>query len=298
MTRAKKVVSINAEGTSPRLATIEWYKQHNNGKLPVNDSLLSVPRRGASMPYILLDHWGTMSFAQGLSGAIDLAENGFPVGDSLARAMASVQKLHKYPTSMKVYLPEGHAPKAGEIFRNPDLARTLRRLVEAETRNKARGRHEALKAARDRFYKGDIAREMAKFSEDNGGLFRYEDFANYTAKLEEPVSIDYRGYQVYKNASASQGPAELFALRILEGYDLKALGLNTADYIHTSVEAIKLAFADRDKYLGDMDFIKIPYAGLLSENAAERRQDKAMRHSRFDRNRRKFTSDNTPLIGR
>jgi gamma-glutamyltranspeptidase/glutathione hydrolase len=128
-----------------------------------------------------------------------------------------------------------------------------------------------LKAARDRFYKGDIAREMAKFSEENGGLFRYEDFANYTAKIEEPVSIDYHGYQIYKNASATQGPAELFALRILEGYDLKALGHNSADYIHTSVEATKLAFADRHKYLGDLDFIKIPYEGLLSKEYAKQR---------------------------
>src|SRR5207245_10770708 len=113
---------------------------------------------------------------------------------------------------------------------------------------------------------------MAKFAEDNGRLCRYEDFANYTAKVEEPVSVDYRGLQIYKNASASQGPAELFALRILEGYDLKAMGHNSADYIHTSVEAIKLAFADREKDLADIDFIKIPYAGLLSKRyAAERR---------------------------
>src|SRR5207237_1462997 len=134
---------------------------------------------------------------------------------------------------------------------------------------KSKGRHEALKAVRDRFYRGDIAREMAAFSEANGGLFRYEDFANYTAKVKEHVSVDYRGYQIYKNASASQGPAELFALRILEGYNLKAMGHNSADYIHTSVEAIKLAFADREKYLGDMDFIRIPYAGLLSKQYAE-----------------------------
>ena len=113
---------------------------------------------------------------------------------------------------------------------------------------------------------------MAKFSEENGGLFRYEDFASYSAKLEEPVSTDYRGYTVYKNPSASQGPAELFALNILEGYDLKKMGLNSADYIHTTVEAVKLAMADRDKYLGDMDFIQIPYRGLLSkEYAAARR---------------------------
>src|SRR5438105_5819062 len=258
--KTKKVYSINAEGTAPRLATIEWYQEHNGGKLPVNDSLLSGTVPGCiDAWYLLLDRWGTMTFAQVLSEAIDLAENGFPVGDSLARAMATTQKIRKYPTSAKVYLPNGHAPKPGEIFRNPDLARTLKRLVEAETQNKNRGRHEALKAARDRFYKGDIAREMARFSEDNGGLFRYEDFANYTAKIEEPVSIDYRGYQIYKNASATQGPAELFALRILEGYDLKAMGHNSAGYIHTSVEATKLAMADREKYLGDMDFSTIPF---------------------------------------
>ena len=298
--KTKKVYSINAEGTAPKLATIEWYKEHNNGKLPVNDSLLSATVPGAiDAWYILLDRWGTMSFAQVLAEAIDLAENGFPVGDSLARALQTAQKLHKYPTSMKVYLPGGHAPQAGEIFRNPDLARTLKRLVEAEAQNKRKGRHAALKAARDRFYKGDIAREMTAFSEANGGLFRYEDFASYTAKVEEPVSIDFHGYQIYKNASASQGPAELFALRILDGYDLKAMGHNSADYIHTTVEATKLAMADREKYLGDMDFIKIPYTGLLSkEYAAERRAliDKNTASLAFrPGTAEKFMSDATPL---
>lgn len=298
--KTKRVYSIDAEGTAPRLATIEWYKEHNGGKLPVNDSLLSGTVPGdVDAWYILLDRWGTMSLAQVLAEAIDLAENGFPVGDSLARALAASPKLRKYPTSARVYLPNNRAPQAGEIFRNPDLARTLKRLVEAEQQNKGKGRHEALKAARDRFYKGDIAREMARFSEQNGGLFRYEDFANYTAKVEEPVSIDYRGYQIYKNPSASQGPAELFALKILEGYDLKSMGLNSADYIHTSVEAIKLAFADREKYLGDMDFIKIPYAGLLSkEYAAERRQliDQSTASLAFrPGTAEKFTTHATPL---
>lgn len=202
-----------------------------------------------------------------------MADNGFPIGNGLARSIANSQKLRKYPSSVKVYYPNGKAPEPGEIFKNPDLARTLKKLVEAEQQNASKGRHEALKAARDRFYKGDIAQAMAKFSEENGGLFRYEDFANYTAKVENPVSIDYRGYQVYKNASASQGPAELVMLNMLEGYDLKAMGHNSADYIHTSAEALKLAFADRDKYLGDMDFIKIPFVGLLSKDyASERRK--------------------------
>ena len=301
--KTKKVYSVNAEAPAPRLATIEWYKEHNGGKLPISDSLLAgtVPAVVDAW-YILLDRWGTMSFGEVLKEAIDLAENGFPVGDSLARAFTvplAEKKLRKYPSSVKLYYAHNRPPQAGEIFRNPDLARTLKRLVEAETQNKAKGRHEALKAARDRFYKGDIAREMAKFSEENGGLFRYEDFANYTAKVEEPISIDYHGYQIYKNASASQGPAELFALRILEGYDLKALGHNSADYIHTSVEATKLAFADRDKYLGDLDFIKIPYEGLLSKDyAAQRRAmiDKSTASLDFrPGTAEKFASDKTPL---
>src|SRR5262249_12801036 len=256
--RAKKVLSINAEETSPKLATIEWYRKNNGAKLPESDGLLAGTVPGVvDAWYTLLDRWGTMSLAEALKDAIDLAENGFPIGDGLARTIERSQKLRKYPSSVKVYYQNGQAPKPGEIFRNPELARTLKKLVETERQNAGKGRHEALKAARDRFYKGDIAREMAKFAEENGGLFRYEDFAGYTAKVEEPVFVDYRGYQIYKNPSASQGPAELFTLNILEGYDLKAMKHNSAEYIHTSVEALKLAFADREKYLGDMDFISI-----------------------------------------
>jgi gamma-glutamyltranspeptidase/glutathione hydrolase len=272
--RAKKVVSINAEGSAPRLATIDWYNKNLGGRLPQSDGLLSGTVPGVvDAWYILLDRWGTMSFGQVLEQAIDMADSGFPIGNSLARGIAMSRKIRKYPTTMRVYQPDGRPPEPGEIFRNPDLARTLKKLVEAERQNTGRGRHEALKAARDRFYKGDIAHDLAKFSEENGGLFRYDDFASYTAKVEEPVSTDYRGYQVYKNASASQGPAELFTLNMLEGYDLKSMGHNSAEYIHTTAEALKLAFGDREKYLGDMDFIRIPYEGLLSKGyAAERRK--------------------------
>jgi gamma-glutamyltranspeptidase/glutathione hydrolase len=214
-----------------------------------------------------------MTFEQVLQPAIELAESGFPPSERLAEQIASSRKITKYPSTVKLYFPGGQAPKAGEIFKNPDLERTLNKMVESERQNRSKGRREALKAARDRFYKGDIARDLARFSEANGGLFRYEDFAEYTAKVEEPVSINYRGYQVYKNASASQGPTELFALNILEGYDLKALGHNSAEYLHVNVEAMKLAMADREKFLGDMDFIKIPYEGLLSKEYARARRE-------------------------
>jgi len=271
--REKKVLSINAEPRAPKLATIEWYEKNNGGKIPASDGLLSGGLPGVvDAWYLLLDRWGTMGFEQALQPAIDLAENGFPISEDRARMIANAEKIRKYPSTVKIYLPNGEAPKPGEIFKNPDLARTLKKLVEAERANKAKGRHEALKAARDRFYKGDIAHEMASFSEANGGLFRYEDFAGYFAKVETPVSIDYRGYQVYKNPSASQGPTELIALNLLEGYDLKTLGHNSADFIHTNVEVMKLAMADREKFLGDMDFIKIPYDGLLSKDYARERR--------------------------
>lgn len=271
--RAHKAVSLNAEGTAPKLATIEWYRANQGGKIPVSDTLLSGTVPGVvDAWYTLLDRWGTMSFEQALAPAIEMAARGFPLNDRLASAINGSKKLRKYPSSARAYLPDGKAPKAGEIAAYPDLARTMKRLVEAERAAASRGRRAALKAARDRFYKGDIAREMARFSEENGGLFRYEDFAGYTVKVEEPVSVDYRGYTVLKNPSAGQGPAELFTLNILETYDLRKLGHNTADYIHAGVEAVKLAFADRDKYLGDMDFIQIPYAGLLSEEYARDRR--------------------------
>lgn len=271
--REKKVFSVNAEPRAPKLATIEWYERNNGGTIPVNDGLLSGGLPGVvDAWYILLDRWGTMSFAQVLQPAIELAENGFPMSEARARMIASTQKIRKYPSTVKIYLPNGEPPKAGEIFKNPDLANTLKKLVEAERANEAKGRHEALKAARDRFYQGDIAREMAAFSEANGGLFRYEDFVEYTAKVETPVSVDYHGYRVFKNPSASQGPTELIALNLLEAYDLKALGHNSVDFIHTNVEIMKLAMADREKYLGDLDFIKIPYNGLLSKDYARERR--------------------------
>jgi len=270
--REKKVHSINAEGTAPRLATIDWYNKNNGGRIPDSDGLLS-----ASLPgvvdawYTMLDRWGTMTFTQVLERAIDVAENGYPIGDGLAHAIAGSKKIRKYPTTMKVYFPNGRAPQPGELFRNPDSARMLRKLVDAEKAAAGKGRREALRAARDRFYKGDIARTMADFSEKNGGLYRYDDFASYTAKVEAPVATNYRGYEVYKNASSSQGPAELFMLNILEGYDLKKMGHNSPEYIHTSAEALKLAFADRE-LLGDTDFVRIPFEGLLSKAyAAERR---------------------------
>ena len=271
--KAKKVSSINAGGPAPKLATIDWYRQNNNNQLPDSDGLLAATVPGVIDAWsILLDRWGTMSFEQVLQPAIEIAEQGLVLDAGLARSMGS-RALAKYPTSVKLYQPAGRPYEAGDLFKNPDAGRLLRKLIEAEHGVAGADRRARLKAARDRFYKGDIARTMADFSKEQGALFRYEDFAGYTAKVETAISTNYRGYEVFKNPSANQGPAELIALNMLEGFDLGKMGLNSADYIHTSAEAVKLAMGDREKYLGDMDFITIPYEGLLSKDyAAERRK--------------------------
>ncbi len=263
--------SLNAEGTAPALATIDWYKKNQQGKIPVSDGLLSGTVPGAvDTWYTLLDRWGTMTFAEVLAPAIDMAANGFVLNERVASSLKS-KKLRKYPTSVKAFSLDREW-KTGDIYRVPQFAATLSLLVEAEKATAGQGRRAALKAARDRFYKGDIARKMAAFSEKNGGLFRYDDFAGYSAIVEKPVFTDYRGYRILKNPSANQGPAELIALNLLETYDLQALKHNSADYIHTGVESIKLAFADRE-YMADESFISIPWQTLLSKPyAIERRR--------------------------
>jgi gamma-glutamyltranspeptidase/glutathione hydrolase len=270
----QKIWSINAAGTAPALASIEWFERNAGGKIPANDGLLC-----ASLPtvidacYTMLDRWGTMTFADALAPAIELAENGFPVSEYFVEYLVEwAGKLRKYPTTARIFLPGGGPPAPGANMRNPDLARTLRRIVDAEQRASGQGRRGALRAARDLFYRGEIAREMAAFIEANGGLYRYDDFANYSVALEEPVSVNYRGLDVYKNPSACQGPTELLLLNMLEGFDLKTLGHNTPEYIHVCVEAAKLAYADRERYLADANFVPIPFDRLLSkEYAAERR---------------------------
>src|SRR6266478_3359845 len=185
--KQKKTWSINAEGVAPKLATIEWYNKNQNGKLPVNETLLAATIPGVvDAWYILLSRWGTKSFAEVLAPALEVAEGGIALTAAQAAEISS-RGLAKYRSSQKVYQPGGKRWKEGEIFKSLAIARTLRRLIEAERQSASQGREAGLKAARDRFYKGDIAREMAHFAEENGGLMRYDDFAGYAAKVEETV---------------------------------------------------------------------------------------------------------------
>lgn len=267
----ERVVSINGTAPAARLASIDYFRDHCGGRIPTDNGLLvSTVPTVVDVWHLLLTHWGTMTFGELLRPAIEIAERGFALTASVATAINAADKLARYPSSARLY--RSRKWHAGETFINQDAGTLLRRLIEAESRSGGT-RAAGLRAARDAFYKGPLAREMASFSEAHGGLLRYEDFATYEARIEEPVSVSYRGHVVYKNASASQGPAELLALNILEAFDLVAMGHNSADHVHVMVEALKLAMADRERFLGDDDVLPIPFEGLLSKRyAAERRQ--------------------------
>ena len=225
---------------------------------------------------VTLREFGTKSFAEAVEPAIELAD-GFPIDelrvdlDRSQREVSGGAGRHRSASSC----PTGGRRRPGEIFRQPDLARTLRSMAEVEKKALAAGasRVKAIDAVRDYFYRGDIARRIDAFSKANGGLLRYEDMAAFRLEPEEAVSTTFHGYTVYKPGFWSQGPAMIEALNILEGFNLPGMRLNSADYIHTLVEALKLAYADRDTYYGDPKFVKIPAERLLSkEYGAERRK--------------------------
>lgn len=278
---AGKVTSVVGQGWAPRGATIDWYlAQHKDLNGEGLDPAVIPGALHAALT--VLEQWGTMSFEQVSARAIEHAEQGFPLRPRTARAIRDNLKFFEpWPENGAYWLkPDGSLYSAGETIKLPTLAHTLKRMVEAERAARRKGRKAAIAAARDRFYKGDIAREMVAFLEQHQAPFQLADFAEFFAKLEEPATANYRGYQVYKHAFGSQGPVLLQALNILERFDLKAMKHNSADYIHTVVEALKLAYADRDTYYGDPLFVQTPAEGLLSKAyAGERAQLIDPRHA-------------------
>lgn len=283
----QRVVAINGQGFAPQAATLEWFKEREieyiagDGFLPA-----TVPAVVESL-ILALDRFGTKSLGEVLAPAIAVADTGFPMYPSFREHIEQFADRFRseWPSSVKVFLPEGKIPEVGDIFVQKDLARTLKRLAaaEADALGKGASRGAALKAARDLFYNGEMTREIVRFQrefqskDENGfvshGLFSEEDFASYHARVEDAAKTNYRGIEVYKLGFWSQGPVLLQTLNILEGYDLKSLGHNSAAYIHLLSEAMKLAFADREWYYADPDFVGVPAQGLLSKDyAAERRK--------------------------
>ena len=223
-----------------------------------------------------LERFGTMSLAEVLAPAIDYAEHGYPIDASLATAIARAKsRLEKFPTTAKVFLPDGRAPQAGELWTNRDLASTLRKSAEAEQAalKQKKSRADAIQAGFDRFYKGDIAQEFDRFFKENHGALAAADLAAYKPQWTEPVHSTYRGYDVYSNPTTSRGGIELLMqLNLVEGYDLAKLGVNSAEALHLLIEAIKVAKADVYHYVADPKFTKVPTDALLSKNYADARR--------------------------
>lgn len=268
-----KVTSIVGQGWAAEGATIEWYAERGKTLegMGLDPAVVPGALHGA---LTVLERWGTMSFETVAERAIEYARDGFPLRPRTADTIeGSLDFVRSWPTNASFWLkPDGSTYDAGEIIALPDMARTLERMVEAEREAGAGGGREAgIAAARDRFYQGDIAREMVAFLQEHGTPFVLADFSEFHARVEEPASIDYRGYTVYKQSFNSQGPALLQALQILETFDLRSMGHNSTDYLHVLVEAMKLAFADRDTYYADPEFVEIPATGLLSEAYARER---------------------------
>ncbi len=267
-----KVTSIAGQGWAPRGATIDWYRARSKtlDGFGLDPAVVPGALHGA---LTVLERWGTMSFEAVSARAIEYAGNGFAASPRTARAIErEIGFIRQWPDNQRVWLKANGLPyQAGELLRQPALANTLRKLVDAEREAADQGREAGITAARDRFYKGDIAQEMVSFLQAHEAPFELDDFAEFYARVEEPTSTTYKGYTVYKQSFNSQGPALLQMLNILENFDLQIMGHNSADYIHTIVEAMKLAYADRDTYYADPDFVEIPAAGLLSKEYARQR---------------------------
>jgi gamma-glutamyltranspeptidase/glutathione hydrolase len=279
----REVVAINGNTRAPAAATIEWFQSRGIRLIPGDGFLPAGVCAAPDALITALDRYGTLSLAEVVAPAIELASGGFPAYEAMCAVLArTASRIQEWPTSAALLMPGGRMPQVGETWRNPDLARTFERLVEAERNARAQGRSDALRAARERFYKGDIVREIIAFQRDtvvrdaNGtestGLLSEEDFASFETRIESPLTLNYRGYDVYKCGPWSQGPVFLQQLALLEGFDLAALGVGTADYLHLVIEASKLAFADRERYYGDPEFTAVPLEGLLSKAYAEERR--------------------------
>jgi gamma-glutamyltranspeptidase/glutathione hydrolase len=263
--RDQRVIVINGQGSAPRAATPDLFagKPSPPGNGPLGATIPAV----VDATTLALARYGTKSLADVLAPAIEFAD-GFPMYEFLRHYLESERAAcEPYAWTMRTYYPDGEIPGNGEIFRQPNLARTLRSLAEAERAALAAGaaREQAIRAGRDAFYKGDLARRMMAAVREAGGVMTEADLAQYEGRVEEPVSASYRGLTVYKAGPWNQGPVLLQTLRLLEGFDVKIMGPGSADAIHTATEAIKLAYADRDRYYGDPDFVKVPMDALLSD---------------------------------
>jgi gamma-glutamyltranspeptidase / glutathione hydrolase len=286
--KTKKVIAINALGVAPTGATADFFKSKGMNYPPQYGPLAAVTPGTPGGLMVMLAEYGTMSLKDVLAPAMQLAD-GYPIEAQTANSFeGQKERIKQWPYSKAVFLPhlgeKREAPVAGEIFKQADLLQTLQKLVDTEqlALKKGKSRKEAIYAAYDRFYKGDIAKEIARGAQEQGGLITEQDLANWKVITEEPLMVNYKGIDVYKMQQWTQGPMMLQALNMLENLDLKAMGFNSARYIHTLYQVMNLTFADRDFYYGDPYFApEEPIKGLLSKDYAKERM-KAINWERND----------------
>ncbi len=255
--KTQKLYGLNASGPSPKSLTLEYFKQHGYKKIPSHGPLPVTVPGCVDGWFELHKRFGKLPMSEILQPAIDYAENGFPLTEVIAYYWErNAQILKDYPNFKEIFMPDGHAPRKGEIFRNPYLAQTYRNIA---------------KYGRDYFYKGPIAHTIDSFMHAQGGFLSYEDLAAYHAEWVEPISTNYRGYDVWELPPNGQGLAVLQMLNILENFDIKSMGFGSPDYLHVLIEAKKLAYEDRAKFYSDPRFNEIPIDSLLSKDYARRR---------------------------
>ncbi|MFP6681770.1 MAG: gamma-glutamyltransferase, partial [Gammaproteobacteria bacterium] len=268
-----EILTISGLGTWPRAASCQYFHDKHGGAIPEGVERTVIP--SAPDAWITaLEQYGTMSFAEVAAAAIRFAKEGFPVYPLMTEILdAAAPALQKWPSSAGVLLPGDRVPEPGEIFVQSDLARTLQYLADEESTAAKKGRRVGLGAARDAFYRGDIARTIDRFFHENGGLMTAEDMAGFRVGIEPPVRAQFGNIDVYACGPWCQGPMLLQTLNLLQMFDLHGLGHNSPEYIHTLVEAINLAAADREHYYGDPRFVDVPMEELLSKEHANRRRD-------------------------
>ena len=270
--------ALSGQGTAPGEATIDLFEGKGLDKIPTGpgpNAELSFTIPGiVDALLLMLETYGTKTLAETLSPALEYAQRGMPMYERLRESLMSTATLDQFrlypPGGLDVFYQGGDAPAVGQPLRQPQLAATLQALIEAE-RAASGSRTDGVAAAREAFYKGPIAEEIVRCAQRVGGLFSAEDMASYQAGFDEPVKTDFLGFEVFGQPTWTQGAVLLQALNILEGFDLKSMGHNSADYIHTVTEALKLAFADREKFYGDPKFSTVPIDGLLSKEYAKAR---------------------------
>lgn len=262
---SKEVVTIDGLGWWPKAATVEYFQHHHGGEMPAG--ILRALTPGAADAWITaLSRYGTMRFADVASPAITLAGQGFPAYRYLVNAIRTAPETYsRWPGNAAVFLPNGKPPEIGDLFYQKDLAATLGNIVAAESAQSHAGREAALQAARDYIYKGPLAEKIVAFCQAEGGLLTMDDLAAYHVRCDPAVTVNYHGYDVYATGPWGQGPVFPQALKLLEGFDLASMGHNSEAYLHTVIQALNLAFADREQYIGDPAHVDVPLDALLSE---------------------------------